>query len=402
MHVVMMESPTRADTWAVTTEANDGRESAVGDTGGRIEREAWLAKFRPAVMVAFKKFLATAEWPERERFRRRLVQLSIDELSVDEMLRSMPMPRWQSRQFQPERVMLSLDVLAALPEAREVLNACVAITRRAYELYCSEDDEHPELRSDDPALLSAARGDAHLLLCAREILSQNPPHSLGGGSAGTSTDEWARGLNDAAMPAFKNVDTITDYLADQERLVLQDRHRFDWPPEPASDLFGVAGLATSDPLPVRSVSETVNAFVVMPFSQLWSNEVYAFVRKAVTMLGATDGAVHVYRADDIAEPGQITEQIKQSLQTAQVVIADITSVNPNVMWELGYADGLGKQIVILNQDPSSSPFVMADRRQVTYYAVPSVADEVALVRHLRAALRKALGSPLPDWIVGGG
>jgi nucleoside 2-deoxyribosyltransferase len=29
-----------------------------------------------------------------------------------------------------------------------------------------------------------------------------------------------------------------------------------------------------------------------------------------------------------------------------VVVADITGVNPNVMWELGYADGKGKAIVI--------------------------------------------------------
>jgi hypothetical protein len=57
------------------------------------------------------------------------------------------------------------------------------------------------------------------------------------------------------------------------------------------------------------------------------------------------------------------------------------------MWELGYADGLGRTIVILNQDPRSSPFDMVDRRQVAYSAYPTERDEEALIRHLIEALR---------------
>ena len=132
-------------------------------------------------------------------------------------------------------------------------------------------------------------------------------------------------------------------------------------------------------------------FVIMPFSEPWSEGTYALIRRAVRQIGAPKGALSLLRADEIAEPGQITQQIKEAIGSAHVVIADVTHVNPNVMWELGYADGLGKTIVILNQDPRSSPFDIADRRQVSYSASPTEKDEENLTRHLIEALRTGHG-----------
>jgi hypothetical protein len=127
----------------------------------------------------------------------------------------------------------------------------------------------------------------------------------------------------------------------------------------------------------------------MPFGATWSDGTYAFIRRSVAKLDAPTGGFRLYRADEIAEPGQITDQIKEAIARASVVIADITNVNPNVMWELGFADGKNRPIVILNQDPGSSPFDMADRRQVAYHASPTDADEANLVRHLVEALKTA-------------
>jgi nucleoside 2-deoxyribosyltransferase len=110
-------------------------------------------------------------------------------------------------------------------------------------------------------------------------------------------------------------------------------------------------------------------------------------RPAVSQLDPPASGVRLYRADEIADPGQITGQVKEAILTAQVVIADITGVNPNVMWELGYADGHDKPIVILNQDPGSSPFDLADRRQVPYRTSPAQDDETNLVRHIAGAMR---------------
>jgi hypothetical protein len=94
-------------------------------------------------------------------------------------------------------------------------------------------------------------------------------------------------------------------------------------------------------------------FVIMPFTEPWSDGVSSFIRRVVALLGASH----------------------------------ITGLNPNVMWELGCADGLGKTSVIPNQNPGSSPFDLGDRRQVAYHMPPTEDDEKRMLRHLIAALR---------------
>ena len=349
----------------------------------RVE-PAW-SKFRPAAELAFEEFLKSAQWPERERFRRRLVQRQLGDLSLDEMLREMPRSPWEQQMIVPDRIVLSLQALQELAEAEALLGTCMEIVRRAYELYSSETDENPELRSDDPVLLSAAGNDAHLLLCAREVLSQHWPNPLGGGTAGTASTEWTRLLNEPAMPFFRHVATVDEYLAAEERIIADGRMVYGKVPSLANLMPSAAGVRpphTSSP--TASVTSG-DFFVVMPFTESWSEGTYAFIRRAFERLDISAEQGRLYRADEIAAPGQISDQIKKAIETAHVVIADITGVNPNVMWELGYADGQNKAIVILNQDTASSPFDVRDRRQVVYHLSPTPADEELLVRHLEEA-----------------
>ena len=41
------------------------------------------------------------------------------------------------------------------------------------------------------------------------------------------------------------------------------------------------------------------------------------------------------RADRISKPGEITEQVFRAVRDSDIVIADVTDANPNVMYELG-------------------------------------------------------------------
>ncbi len=96
--------------------------------------------------------------------------------------------------------------------------------------------------------------------------------------------------------------------------------------------------------------------------------------------------LRVYRADDIAASGQITAQIAEAIRTAYVVVADITGLNANVMWELGFAHALGRPVVTINQDISSSPFDVRNWRQVAYSSTPTTHDHQRLTEHLRDTL----------------
>src|SRR5256885_2149674 len=77
----------------------------------------WVDRFRPALDLAWEQFLASAEGPDGERFRRKLVQRGLDQLSLDELLHDMPSSSWHSRQVPPDRVVLSLQVLQGMPQA---------------------------------------------------------------------------------------------------------------------------------------------------------------------------------------------------------------------------------------------------------------------------------------------
>jgi nucleoside 2-deoxyribosyltransferase len=65
----------------------------------------------------------------------------------------------------------------------------------------------------------------------------------------------------------------------------------------------------------------------------------------------------------MAEPGRITDQIVNAIETADLIVADLTGNNPNVMFELGYADRAGKEVVLLNQEIGATPFDIKDWRQ---------------------------------------
>lgn len=52
------------------------------------------------------------------------------------------------------------------------------------------------------------------------------------------------------------------------------------------------------------------------------------------------------RVDDIQFLGAITEKVKGSIQRAEFLIADLTHNRPNVYYEIGYAEALGKSVIL--------------------------------------------------------
>lgn len=97
---------------------------------------------------------------------------------------------------------------------------------------------------------------------------------------------------------------------------------------------------------------------------------------------------------DIGAPGKITEQIATELTTCDLIIADITSNNANVAWELGYGYALKKPCVILRQakDVAAAPFDIYDHRRVEYSQPPTTAERGRLRQLVGGAIRQARGA----------
>jgi hypothetical protein len=127
-----------------------------------------------------------------------------------------------------------------------------------------------------------------------------------------------------------------------------------------------------------------SCFIVMPFSQEWSGDVHRILAKACHAAG-----VRPVRGDDLFTPTDILEDIWQSINAADFVIADITGRNPNVLYELGIAHTLAKPVLILSQEAADIPIDLATRR-VILYGQKADAWREDLARMIQEAIAKVV------------
>lgn len=101
------------------------------------------------------------------------------------------------------------------------------------------------------------------------------------------------------------------------------------------------------------------------------------------------------RADEISNSTFILEDIIRSLQTASIIIADITPNNPNVFYELGFAHAIGKDVILLceKEKRSSLPFDVSAYRTIFYENTMLGKDKIEgeLNKYVREILKKQEG-----------
>ena len=76
--------------------------------------------------------------------------------------------------------------------------------------------------------------------------------------------------------------------------------------------------------------------------------------------------VEYIRADKIAAPGRITVQVTEHLGSADIVIVDLTGLNPNVMYELGVRHASRKPFILMASADQALPFDLLDFRTIFY------------------------------------
>jgi len=128
------------------------------------------------------------------------------------------------------------------------------------------------------------------------------------------------------------------------------------------------------------------AFVVMQFSSPY-NEVYFEVIKKV----CEDEKIDVVRVDEESGPGLIIQDITRLIHEAKIIIADISPVNANVFYEVGFAHALNKPTILIAEKDTSLPFDISSFRTLFYEN--SIGGkrklEEGLQKHIRAILQKA-------------
>lgn len=114
-----------------------------------------------------------------------------------------------------------------------------------------------------------------------------------------------------------------------------------------------------------SIKQT-KAFVVMPFSQDLDDVYVLGVREVGEKLHLL-----VERADDIQHNESIPDTIIKKIRASDVVIADTSSANLNVFYEVGMAHALKKKTILICRDVQTLPF---DIRHINHIVYGSIVD----------------------------
>ena len=112
------------------------------------------------------------------------------------------------------------------------------------------------------------------------------------------------------------------------------------------------------------VSATDSCFVMQPFSAPLGEYYEKIYRPAIEKAGLKS-----VRADaDIFGTGKIIDQVWRGITEAKVLVAELTSRNANVFYELGLAHALEKPVVLVSSSEEDVPFDLQHIR-VIYYDV---------------------------------
>jgi hypothetical protein len=118
-------------------------------------------------------------------------------------------------------------------------------------------------------------------------------------------------------------------------------------------------------------------FVALPFRDEYG-DAYDTVETVVDYCG-----LRCIRADRIPGSRRITDDIRNNIEKARIVIADLTDSNPNVFYEVGLAHGREKQIILMVQKESTVPFDLRDIRYLQYNPKNPAAIKLSLVAYIK-------------------
>lgn len=105
-----------------------------------------------------------------------------------------------------------------------------------------------------------------------------------------------------------------------------------------------------------------SCFVMQPFSAPLGTYFELIFRPAIEKAGLV-----AVRADaDIFHTGKIMDQVWRGIKDADVLVAELTSKNPNVFYELGLAHALEKPVVLVSSNQEDVPFDLRHIRVILY------------------------------------
>jgi hypothetical protein len=140
-------------------------------------------------------------------------------------------------------------------------------------------------------------------------------------------------------------------------------------------------------LDTKIIGNPPKIFVIMPFSEPFDTLYRQVINPVATGLG-----FEVVRVDEVVGPGVIIEDIQRQIESSHAVVAEISTQNPNVFYELGYAHALRKPAILLvrRSEGPAMPFDIRSYRAIFYD--DSIGGKDTVERNLQMHLNAILGT----------
>jgi hypothetical protein len=154
----------------------------------------------------------------------------------------------------------------------------------------------------------------------------------------------------------------------------------------------VASEEKSDRLKKLGAAVAVKAsdtcFVMQPFAPPLGDYYEKIFKPAIEKAG-----LQPVRADaEIFATGKIIDQVWRGINAAKVLVAELTTRNPNVFYELGLAHALRKPVVLVSSNEADVPFDLHHIR-VIYYDVTDPFWGTKLVEKVAENILSAIKNP---------
>lgn len=155
----------------------------------------------------------------------------------------------------------------------------------------------------------------------------------------------------------------------------------------AVSLFKTAPQRDASPSGPPVPRDRMKCFIVMPFGAEALQVVYEdFVRPVIEDKCDLD----CQRGDDVFGSSVIVDDIRNSIERADIVVADLTGKNANVFYEVGICHTIDKPVLLMAQSIEDVPFDLRHRRVLLYEYSPRGCKKLenALQENLLAMLQK--------------
>jgi hypothetical protein len=117
---------------------------------------------------------------------------------------------------------------------------------------------------------------------------------------------------------------------------------------------------------IKKNQEANVAFIMMAFENRATGSLPIVDICSALKRGCDGAKIPAHRANEIEHSGSITSLIIQRIRSSRFLISDLTHERPNVYYEIGYAHGLAKEVILTAQKGTVLYFNIASFNVIFY------------------------------------